>query len=163
MTLGLSLSAFTNLHVIITLIAIVAGLIVMFGMVGPYKSGGLTAIFLLFTILTSVTGFMFPFNGVTPGILIGILSVILLAIACLALYSMKLAGSWRWIYVLTALVSLYLNVFVLVIQSFLKITPLHELAPGNPPAGPAFAVVQGIVLVFFVVMIIQVWRRFRPA
>jgi hypothetical protein len=163
MTLGLSLSAFTNLHVIITLIAIVAGLIVMFGMVGPYKSGGLTAIFLLFTILTSVTGFMFPFNGVTPGILIGILSVILLAIACLALYSMKLAGPWRWIYVLTALVSLYLNVFVLVIQSFLKITPLHELAPGNPPAGPAFAVVQGIVLVFFVVMIIQVWRRFRPA
>jgi hypothetical protein len=145
------------------LIAIVAGLIVMFGMVGPYKSGGLTAIFLLFTILTSVTGFMFPFNGVTPGILIGILSVILLAIACLALYSMKLAGPWRWIYVLTALVSLYLNVFVLVIQSFLKITPLHELAPGNPPAGPAFAVVQGIVLVFFVVMIIQVWRRFRPA
>ena len=162
MTLGLSLSAFTNLHVIITLIAIVAGLIVMFGMVGPYRSGGLTAIFLLFTILTSVTGFMFPFNGVTPGILIGILSVILLAIACLALYGMKLAGPWRWIYVLTALVSLYLNVFVLVIQSFLKITPLHELAPGNPPAGPAFAVVQGIVLVFFVVMIIQVWRRFRP-
>ncbi|HEY7845930.1 MAG TPA: hypothetical protein VID30_19875 [Bradyrhizobium sp.] len=163
MTLGLSLSAFTNLHVIITLIAIVAGLIVMFGMVGPYKSGGLTAIFLLFTILTSVTGFMFPFNGVTPGIVIGILSVILLVLACLALYSMKLAGPWRWIYVLTALVSLYLNVFVLVIQSFLKITPLHELAPGNPPAGPAFAVVQGIVLVFFVVMIIQVWRRFRPA
>jgi hypothetical protein len=76
---------------------------------------------------------------------------------------MKLAGPWRWIYVLTALVSLYLNVFVLVIQSFLKITPLHELAPGNPPAGPAFAVVQGIVLVFFVVMIIQVWRRFRSA
>ena len=163
MMLGLSLSAFTTLHVVISLIAIVAGLIVMFGMLGPYKSGGLTAIFLLLTILTSVTGFMFPFNGVTPGILIGILSVILLAIACLALYGMSLAGAWRWIYVLTALISLYLNVFVLVIQSFLKIPPLHELAPGNPPAGPAFAVVQGIVLVFFVVMIIQVWRRFRPA
>jgi hypothetical protein len=163
MMLGLSLSAFTTLHVVISLIAIVAGLVVMFGMLGPYKSGGLAAIFLLFTILTSVTGFMFPFNGVTPGILIGILSVILLAIACLALYSMKLAGPWRWIYVVTALLSLYLNVFVLVIQSFLKIPPLHELAPGNPPAGPAFAVVQGIVLVFFVVMIIQAWRRFRPA
>jgi hypothetical protein len=163
MMLGLSLSAFTTLHVVISLIAIVAGLIVMFGMVGPYHSGGLAAIFLLFTILTSVTGFMFPFNGVTPGILIGILSCILLAIACLALYSMKLAGPWRWIYLLTALISLYLNVFVLVIQSFLKIPPLHEIAPGNPPAGPAFAVVQGIVLVFFAVMIIQVWRRFRPA
>ena len=163
MMLGLSLSAFTNLHVVISLIAIVAGLIVMFGMVAPYHSGGLTAIFLLFTILTSVTGFMFPFNGVTPGILIGILSCILLAIACLALYGMKLAGAWRWIYVLTALISLYLNVFVLVIQSFLKIPPLHEIAPGNPPAGPAFAVVQGVVLLFFIYMIFRAWRGFRPA
>ena len=163
MLLGLSLSAFTTLHVVISLIAIVAGLIVMFGMVGPYHSGGLAAIFLLFTILTSVTGFMFPFNGVTPGILIGILSIILLAIACLALYGLKLGGAWRWIYALTALISLYLNVFVLVIQSFLKIPPLHEIAPGNPPAGPAFAVVQGVVLVFFAVMIFRVWRGFRPA
>jgi len=163
MMLGLSLSAFTTLHVVISLIAIVTGLVVMFGMLSSTKPGGLTGVFLLFTILTSVTGFMFPFNGVTPGILIGILSCILLAIACFAIYGQKLTGAWRWIYVLTALISLYLNVFVLVIQSFLKIPPLHELAPGNPPAGPSFAVVQGIVLVFFVIMIIQVWRRFRPA
>ena len=163
MTLGLSLSAFTTLHVVISLIAIVAGLIVMFGMLGSNRMSGLTAIFLLFTILTSVTGLMFPFNGVTPGIVIAILSLVLLAIACLALYGMHLAGAWRWIYVVTALVSLYLNVFVLVIQSFLKIPALHELAPGEPPAGPVFAVVQGIVLVFFVVMIIGVWRRFKPA
>jgi len=163
MVLGLSLSAFTTLHVVISLIAIVAGLIVMFGMLGPKGAGGLTAIFLLFTILTSVTGFMFPFNGVTPAILIGILSVILLAIACFALYAMHLSGAWRWIYVLTALIPLYLNVFVLVIQSFLKIPPLHEIAPGNPPAGPAFAVVQGLVLVFFAVMIFRVWRGFKPA
>jgi hypothetical protein len=162
MMLGLSLSAFTILHVIISLIAIVVGLIVMFGMLSSTRPAGLTAIFLLFTILTSVTGFMFPFNGMTPGIAIGILSCILLAVACIALYSMHLAGPWRWIYVLTALVSLYLNVFVLVIQSFLKIPPLHEIAPGNPPAGPAFAAVQGIVLVFFVVMIIRVWRGFKP-
>ncbi len=161
--LGLSLSAFTTLHVVISLIAIVTGLVVMFGMLSSTKPGGLAGTFLLFTILTSVTGFMFPFNGVTPGILIGILSVILLAIACFAHYSQKLTGAWRWIYLLTALISLYLNVFVLVIQSFLKIPPLHELAPGNPPAGPSFAAVQGIVLVFFVIMIIQVWRRFRPA
>ena len=163
MMLGLSLSAFTILHVIISLIAIVAGLIVMFGMVGSNRQPGLTAIFLIFTVLTSVTGFMFPFNGVTPGILIGILSCILLAIACAALYSMHLAGPWRWIYVVTALVSLYLNVFVLVIQTFLKIPPLHAIAPGEPPSGPAFGAVQGIVLVFFVVMIIRVWRRFHPA
>jgi hypothetical protein len=163
MMLGLSLSAFTTLHVVITLIAIVAGLIVMFGMVGPYHSGGLATIFLLFTILTSVTGFMFPFNGVTPGIVIGVLSCVLLAIACIALYAMKASGPWRWIYVLTALASLYLNCFVLVIQSFLKIPPLHEIAPGNPPAGPVFAVVQGVVLLFFAIMTVQVWRRFRPA
>ena len=163
MVLGLSLSAFTTLHVVISLIAIVTGLVVMFGMLSSTKPGGLTGVFLLFTILTSVTGFMFPFNGVTPGILIGILSCILLAIACFAIYGQKLTGAWRWIYVLTALISLYLNVFVLVIQSFLKIPQLHELAPGNPPAGAPFAVVQGIVLVFFVIMIIQVWRRFRPA
>jgi hypothetical protein len=135
----------------------------MFGMLGATRPGGLTAIFLLLTILTSVTGFMFPFNGVTPGIVIGILSCVLLAIACLALYGMKLAGAWRWIYLLTALISLYLNVFVLVIQSFLKIPPLHEIAPGNPPAGPAFAVVQGVVLLFFAYMIFRTWRGFRPA
>ena len=163
MLLGLSLSAFTTLHVAISLIAIVAGLIVMFGMLGPYHSGGLAGIFLLFTILTSVTGFMFPFNGVTPGIVVGIISCVLLAIACLALYGMKVSGIWRAIYAVTALLSLYLNVFVLVTQSFLKIPPLHEIAPGNPPAGPAFAVVQGVVLLFFIGMIIQVWRRYKPA
>ncbi len=162
MMLGLSLSAFTTLHVVISLIAIVAGLVVMFGMLGQHKPGRLTATFLLFTILTSVTGFMFPFDGITPGILIGILSVILLAVACIALYAKHLSGAWRGIYVLTALISLYLNVFVLGVQSFLKIPPLHELAPGNPPAGPAFAVVQGIVLLFFAVMIFRVWRRFQP-
>jgi hypothetical protein len=163
MMLGLSLSAFTTLHVVISLVAIVAGLVVMFGMLSSTRPGALTAVFLLLTILTSVTGFMFPFNGVTPGIVIGILSIILLAIACIALYAMHLSGAWRWIYVLTALISLYLNVFVLGVQSFLKIPALHELAPGNPPAGPAFAVAQGIALIFFVAMIIQVWRRFKPA
>ena len=87
----------------------------------------------------------------------------LLAIACIALYVMKLSGAWRWIYALTALISLYFNVFVLVIQSFLKIPALTALAPGNPPSGPVFAVVQGIVLLFFVVVIIGAVRRFRPA
>ena len=163
MVLGMSLSAFTTLHVVISLIAILAGLIVMFGMLGSDPMPGLTAIFLLFTILTSATGFLFPFNGVTPGDVVGALSLVLLAIACIALYGMKLHGGWRWIYVVTALISLYLNVFVLVIQSFLKIPALTALAPGNPPTGPVFAVVQGIVLVFFVVMIIGAVRRFRPA
>lgn len=162
MVFGMSLSAFTTLHVIISLIGIVAGIIVMFGMLGSNPMPGLTAIFLLLTILTSVTGFLFPFNGVTPGLVIGALSLVLLAIACIALYGMKLSGGWRWIYVVTALISLYFNVFVLVIQSFLKIPALTAVAPGNPPSGPVFAVVQGIVLLFFVLMIIGAVRRFRP-
>ena len=162
MILGMSLSTFTTVHVVISLIAIVAGIIVMFGMLGSNRMPGLTAIFLLFTILTSVTGFLFPFNGVTPGIIIGVLSLVLLAIACIALYGTKLSGAWRWIYVLTALVSLYLNVFVLAIQSFLKIPALTALAPGNPPSGPVFGVVQGVVLVLFVLFTIGAIRRFRP-
>jgi hypothetical protein len=162
MILGMSLSTFTTVHVVISLIGIVAGIIVMFGMLGSNRMPGLTAIFLLFTILTSATGFLFPFNGVTPGIIIGALSLLLLAVACIALYGMKLSGAWRWIYVLTALISLYFNVFVLVIQSFLKIPALTALAPGNPPSGPAFAVLQGVVLVLFVLFIIGAIRRFRP-
>jgi hypothetical protein len=162
MILGMSLATFTTVHVIISLIGIVAGIIVMFGLLGSNKMPGLTAIFLLFTILTSATGFLFPFEKLLPSHMIGILSLVLLAIACIALYGMKLSGAWRWIYAVTALLSLYFNVFVLVIQSFIKIPALTALAPGNPPSGPVFAVVQGIVLVFFVLMIIGATRRFRP-
>ncbi len=163
MTLGLSLSTFTMLHVVISLIAIGSGIIVMFGMLGASRLPGLTAVFLLFTILTSVTGFGFPFQQLLPSHMIGILSLVLLLVACVALYGMKLAGIWRPVYVVTALASLYLNVFVLIIQSFLKVPALHEIAPGNPPMGPAFAAVQGLVLVFFVVVIVGAWRRFKPA
>jgi hypothetical protein len=163
MVLGMSLSAFTLLHVIISLIAIASGIIVMFGMLGSNRMPALTAIFLLFTILTSVTGFLFPFEKLLPSHMVGILSLVLLVIACFALYVMQLSGAWRWIYVLTALISLYLNVFVLIIQAFLKVPALAAVAPGNPPAGPVFAVVQGIVLVFFILMIIGAVRRFKPA
>ena len=165
MVLGMSLATFTMVHVVISLIAIVAGLVVMFGMLGSKSQPGLTAIFLLFTILTSATGFLIPpllSEKLLPSHMIGILSLVLLAIACIALYGLKLSGMWRWIYALTALISLYLNVFVLVIQSFLKIPALTAVAPGNPPSGPVFGVVQGVVLVFFVLMIIGAGRRFRP-
>jgi hypothetical protein len=162
MVLGMSLATFTLGHVIISLIGIVAGILAMFGMLGSNRMPGMTAVFLLTTILTSATGFLFPFEGFKPSYVIGALSLVLLAIACLALYGMKLSGAWRWIYAVTALLSLYFNVFVLVIQSFLKIPALTALAPGNPPSGPVFAVVQGIVLVFFVLMIIGAVRRFRP-
>jgi hypothetical protein len=162
MNLGMSLSTLTTVHVIISLIGIVSGIVVMFGLLGSNRMPGLTAIFLLFTILTSATGFLFPFEKLLPSHMIGILSLVLLAIACIALYGMKLSGAWRWIYVVTAMISLYLNVFVLVIQGFLKIGPLHALAPSVPPSEPPFAVVQGIVLVFFVIATIGAIRRFRP-
>jgi hypothetical protein len=162
MMLGLSLSAFTILHVIISLVAIVAGLFVMFGLLGNRISSGWTSAFLVLTIITSVTGFMFPFVTLLPSHILGIISLVLLAVACFAFYSKRLSGSWRWIYVVTAMLSFYLNAFVLIIQSFLKIGPLHALAPGNPPAGLAFAAVQGIVLVLFAVAIIGAVRRFRP-
>jgi hypothetical protein len=162
MTLGLSLPTFTLLHVIISLVGIVSGIVVLFGLLGSSRAPGWTALFLLTTILTSVTGFGFPFTGLLPSHMIGILSLVLLAIACLALYSMKLSGAWRWIYTVTAMIALYLNIFVLIIQSFLKIPVLTALAPGNPPSGPVFAVVQGIVLVVFVIATIAAVRRFRP-
>ena len=166
MILGMSVATFVLVHVVISLIAIVTGLIVMFGMLGSRRMPGLTAVFLLTTILTSATGFVIPpllFEKTLPSHMVGLLSLVLLAIACVALYVMRLRGAWRWIYALTALVSLYLNVFVLVIQSFLKVPALHALAPSVPPAEPPFAIAQGIVLVFFVIVIIGVIRRYRPA
>lgn len=163
MILGMSLSTFTMLHVIISLIGIVSGLVVLFELFGSNRMPGLTALFLLTTTLTNATGFLFPFEKLLPSHIVAILSLVLLAIACIALYVMKLSGAWRWIYVVTAMVALYLNVFVLVIQSFLKIGPLHALAPSVPPSEPPFAVVQGIVLVFFIVAIFGAARRFRPA
>ena len=165
MILGMSQATFVQVHVVISLIGIVAGLIVMFGMLSSKQQPGLTAVFLLTTILTSATGFLIPplvSDKLLPSHIIGALSLVLLAIACIALYVMKLAGAWRWIYVLTAMIALYLNVFVLVIQSFLKVPVLHALAPSVPPAEPPFAIAQGIVLVFFIVVIIGAIRRFRP-
>ena len=162
MVLGMSLATFTLVHVIISLIAIAAGFVVLSGLLGSNRMAGMTALFLLTTILTNATGFLFPFEKLLPSHIIAALSLVLLAIACIALYGMKLSGAWRWIYVVTALLSLYFNVFVLVIQSFLKIPALTALAPGNPPAGPVFAVIQGVVLVFFIVVIIGSVRRFRP-
>jgi hypothetical protein len=162
MILGMNLATFTTIHAIISLVAIVAGLTVMFGMLGSKRMQGFTAIFLACTILTSASGFLMPpllFDKPLPSHAIGILSLILLAIACFALYGMKLARVWRRIYALTALVSLYLNLFVLVIQSFLKVPTLHALAPSVPPAEPPFAIAQAILLVFFVVVIVSVIRR----
>ena len=160
--LGFSLSAFAIMHVIISLVAIASGFVVMFGLLGSRRVPAATTIFLLFSILTSATGLMFPATRLLTSHIIGAVSLVLLAAACIALYIRKLRGPWRAVYVLTALISLYLNVFVLLVQGFLKIPVLHELALGNAPNRPVFAVIQGLVLTFFVVVIVGAWRRFKP-
>src|SRR4249919_908829 len=161
MIAGLSIESFTILHVAISLIGIVSGLIVLFGMLRARRLPGWTALFLATTVLTSVTGFMFPINGLTPAIVVGVISIVILAIALMALYVKHLSGAWRWIYVTTALAALYFNVFVLIVQSFQKVPALQKLAPTQ--SEPPFSVTQGVVLVAFLVLGIMAARRFRPA
>jgi hypothetical protein len=119
------------------------------------------ALFLITTVLTSVTGFLFPFNGVTPGIILGILSMIVLVIAIIALYVGKLAGTWRGTYVISSTLALYFNFFVLIAQSFAKIPALKAIAPTQ--ASPAFGITQVVVLVIFIVLTIRAFKKFRPA
>lgn len=160
MVFGMSLATYTLIHVIISLIGIGSGLIVLFGMFGGKRLDGLTALFLASTVLTSVTGFGFPITHVTPGIVLGALSLVVLAIAIPARYSFRMAGKWRPVYVVTAVTALYFNCFVLVVQSFLKVPALHALAPkGNEPP---FAIAQGVLLVLFIVAGIRAVKKFRP-
>ena len=160
MILGLSTSAFTTFHVVLSLIGIVAGLVAVIGMLGSRTLDGWTAIFLGTTILTSVTGFFFPVDKVLPSHVVGVISLVVLAAAVLALYIYRLRGSWRWIYAATATLALYLNVFVLVVQGFLKVPFLHALAPGGSEL--PFVIAQGIVLVAFIALGFVATRSFQP-
>jgi hypothetical protein len=161
MVLGLSLETFTIVHVIISLVAIVSGLVVLVRMVGGGTAGGLNGLFLVTTILTSVTGFFFPFRGFGPSYIVGVLSLVVLAVALFALYGRRLAGVWRALYADCAAIALYLNVFVLVAQAFGKVPALKALAPTQ--SEPPFAVAQAVVLVVFVVAGFLAQRRFRRA
>jgi hypothetical protein len=153
-------SAFTQIHVALSLIGIVAGLVALFGLLRSNPLNSWTLIFIVTTVATTLTGFLFPFKGFTPAIGTGIVSSLVLAVTILARYAFNMVGPWRWIYVVGAVVSLYLNCFVLVVQGFLKVPALHELAPqGNEPA---FAVTQGLVLVLFVFAGFIAIRRFHP-
>jgi hypothetical protein len=157
MTTGLFL--FTLFHVALSLVGIAAGLAVLRGLLVSKRLEGWTALFLTTTIATSVTGFLFPFRGFTPAIGVGIVSMVVLAVACYARYGMKMAGVWRLAYVLTAVIALYLNVFVLVVQAFLKIPALKALAPQQNE--PPFAIAQGVVFVLFFVAGLRAAARFR--
>ncbi|HEY2419511.1 MAG TPA: hypothetical protein VGH84_16460 [Steroidobacteraceae bacterium] len=160
MIIGLSLANFTLLHVIISLIGIASGLIAVLGLCGGRLLAGWTALFLLTTVATSVTGFMFPSSTFGPPQIVGVISLIALAIALSALYLYRVAGPWRWIYAITAVLSLYLNMFVGVAQAFDKIPALHPLAPTG--SEPPFKIAQAIVLIAFIVLAIAAVRRFHP-
>jgi len=160
MIAGLSIENFTILHTAISLIAIASGLIVLAGMLRARRLPGWTAVFLVTTLLTSVTGFMFPISGLTPAIVFGLISIVILVIALAALYLKHLSGAWRWIYVTTALMALYLNVFVLIVQSFQKLPALQKLAPTQ--SEPPFLIAQAVALIAFLILGAMAARKFRP-
>ena len=148
------------IHVGLSLIGIVSGLVVLYGLLTGKALGGWTALFLLTTILTSATGFPLAPFGFDPPRAVGILSLILLAVAVGAYYLFHLVGAWRWIYVVTATAALYLNCFVLVFQGFLKVPALHDLAPTQ--SEPPFLIGQGAVLIIFIVLGFLAMRKFHP-
>ena len=158
MVFGMSLQTYTLIHVLISLIGVGSGLAVMYGLLTGKRLDGWTAVFLTTTVLTSVTGFGFPFKGVTPAIKVGIISLVALAVAIVARYPLHLA--WRKTYAVTASVALYLNVFVLVAQSFEKVPALKAVAPTQKE--PPFVVAQLTVLALFIALTILAAKRFRP-
>jgi hypothetical protein len=159
MILGMSTSTYTLLHVLISFVGIGSGLAVIYGMFRSHRLDVITMVFVVSTALTSLTGFAFPNEHITPGIIVGILSLVVLAIAILGRYVMHMRGAWRAIYVITAAIAVYFNCFVLVAQSFEKVPALHALAPTQKE--PPFAVAQVILLVLFVVLTVMAVKRFR--
>ena len=160
MVLGMSLHAFTVLHVVICIIELFAGVVVVLELLAGRRSR-LTGLFLITAALTTLTGFLFPFHGMTAGIVLGFISLPFMLLAAVALYSGKVRGVWRPAYVLSTLILLYLDAFVGVVQSFMKIAALHALAPTGKEA--PFVIVQGIVLLVFIVAGFLALKRFHPA
>ena len=154
------LQIYTIIHTLISLIAIFTGLIVVFGMIGGKRLDGWTRWFLITAVLTTATGFFFPFHGVTPAIGLGIISLPFLALTIFARYSKHLTGAWRWIYVIGAVMSLYFNLFVLVVQLFEKVPALHAIAPTQTES--PFKLTQVCVLVVSAVLAIIAVIRFHP-
>jgi hypothetical protein len=159
MILGMTTATYTLVHVVISLIGIGSGVVVLWGMIRGKRLEGITAIFLVFTALTSLTGFFFPNEHITPAIILGIISVVLLAAAIPAKYVFQFAGRWRLTYVVAASMALYLNCFVFVVQSFEKSPTLHALAPTQKE--PPFVLTQLALLAAFVVLTVVAAKKFR--
>jgi len=149
----------TLVHVALSLAGILAGLVVLFGLIGGKRLDGWTAVFLVTTIATSVTGFFFPVQHFMPSHAIGILSLIALGIALAARYPREMAGAWRRTYVISAAIALYFNVFVLVVQLFRKVPALKELAPTQ--SEPPFVATQVAVMALFIVLTVLAAKNFR--
>ncbi len=160
MILGMSTSTFTLLHVVISFVGIFSGFVVMVGMLNANRPEGWMALFLASTVLTSVTGFLFPSTGFTPAQGVGALSLVVLAVTLIAIYIYSLVGRWRWIYVVGAIAALYLNVFVAIVQAFQKLPFLHSLA--STQSEPPFLIAQIAVMAIFIVLGILATRRFHP-
>jgi hypothetical protein len=159
MIFGMTTHAYTLVHTVISLVGIFSGFVVMYGLLTGKRLKGWTALFLATTVATSVTGFGFPFHRLSPPHIVGIISLVVLTLAIVARYPLHLAGAWRWIYVITAVIALYLNVFVGVVQAFQKIPALHAIAPHQ--SEPPFVVTQLVVLAIFVLLAIMATGRFR--
>jgi hypothetical protein len=157
MTSGMN--AFTLFHVVLSLLGIASGFVVVFGMLAGKRRDRCTVVFLTTTVLTSVTGFLFPFHGFMLSYVFGVLSMIVLALAIYARYVRHLAGGWRRTYVISAVIALYLNFFVLIVQAFRKVPALTALAPTQ--SEPPFIVAQGAALVLFVALGAAAASKFR--
>jgi hypothetical protein len=149
-----------QIHVILSLIGILSGLVVLYGLLAGSLSGAWTAVFLATTILTSLTGFPLPPFGFDPPRAVGVISLVLLALAVAAYYAFHLNAAWRWIFVGSAVAALYLNVFVAVVQAFMKLPFLKALAPTQ--SEPPFVVTQAIVLLVFIALGVWAAVRFHP-
>jgi hypothetical protein len=154
------LQIYTIIHTLISLIAIFTGFLVLFGLLSAKLFDGWTKWFLITAVATTLTGFFFPFHGLTPAIVLGIISLPILVITITARYPKRLAGAWRWIYVIGAVMSLYFNLFVLVVQSFEKIPGLHAMAPTQSES--PVKVTQLIVLALSILLGIAAVIRFHP-
>jgi hypothetical protein len=153
------MTTFTFVHVLLSLIGIFSGFVIVFGLLAAKRLDGWTALFLITTVATSVTGFMFPFHKFLPSHGVGIVSLIALGIAIYARYARHLAGGWRRTYVITAVIALYLNVFVLIVQVFQKVPALRAMAPTQ--SEPPFLVAQICCMALFIVLGIFAASRFR--
>jgi hypothetical protein len=150
---------FTLIHTALSLIGIASGFVVVLGLLAAKPLHGWTGLFLATTLATSVTGFFFPFHGFTPAHGVGIVSVLVLVLASYARYGRHFAGAWRRAYAITAVIALYFNVFVLIVQAFMKVPALQAMAPTQ--SEPPFIIAQFACLVLFVVLGILAAIRFR--